>query len=110
VKSLALQNYDEILSPAPGWCDGAGEPFDYCTRDGALALKTKIEAYWRERGQVVTVAMANVGFHPAIRAARYDVRSDMVNGMPRAPGPKKPVLREVFAEDLDNSEDDLEFE
>jgi hypothetical protein len=54
--------------------------------------------------------MANVGFHPAIRAARYDVRSDMVNGMPRAPGPKKPILREVFAEDLDNSEDDLEFE
>jgi len=56
---------------------------DYCSRDGAMALKEKIEAYWRERGQNVMIALHNVGFHPAIRAARYDVRSDMINGMPR---------------------------
>lgn len=56
---------------------------DYCSHDGALALKAKIEAYWRERGQAVMIALHNVGFHPAIRAARYDVRSDMVNGMPQ---------------------------
>ena len=30
------------------------------------------------------IALHNVGFHPAIRAARFDVRSDMLNGMPRA--------------------------
>lgn len=61
---------------------GPGET-DFCSRDGALALKAKIEAYWRSRGQEVFISMQNVGFHPAIRAARYDVRSDMVNGLPR---------------------------
>ncbi len=60
----------------------SNEP-DYCSYEGALALKAKIEAYWRERGQPVMIALHNVGFHPAIRAARYDVRSDMVNGLPQ---------------------------
>lgn len=89
-----------------------GEPADYCSRDGALALKTRIEAYWRERGQHVMIALHNVGFHPAIRAARFDVRSDMVNGMPRA-GRTKPVAvetQEVFVEDFDRDDDDLSFE
>ena len=68
------------------WGGGAGalEPADYCSREGAMALKARIEAYWRERGQDVMIALHNVGFHPAIRAARFDVRSDMLNGMPRA--------------------------
>ena len=60
------------------------EPADYCSREGAVALKEKIEAYWRDRGQDVMLSLHNVGFHPAIRAARFDVRSDMVNGLPRA--------------------------
>jgi hypothetical protein len=72
---------------------------DYCSRDGAMALKAKIEAYWRERGQDVMIALHNVGFHPAIRAARYDVRSDMVNGMPRgAVKSTEPVHADVFEE------------
>ena len=66
------------------WGGAGREPSDYCSRDGALALKAMIEAYWRDRGQDVIIALHNVGFHPAIRAARFDVRSDMVNGMPRA--------------------------
>ena len=56
---------------------------DFCSRDGAHTLKHRIEAYWQERGFNVQVQLHNVGFHPAIRAARFDVRSDMVNGMPR---------------------------
>ncbi|MBL8536018.1 MAG: hypothetical protein JNM59_01300 [Hyphomonadaceae bacterium] len=64
--------------------------FDFCSREGAQVLKQKIEAYWRERGQNVTILLHNVGFHPAIRAARYDVRSDMVNGLPRAGKPRAP--------------------
>jgi hypothetical protein len=60
-----------------------GEPPDFCSQNGALALKAKLEAYWRERGHDVMISLQNVGFHPAIRAARYDVRSDMVNGLPR---------------------------
>jgi len=85
---------------------------DYCSREGALALKAKIEAYWRERGQDVMIALHNVGFHPAIRAARFDVRSDMVNGMPRAAA-KKPHLapvQDVFVEDFDAEDTDLSFE
>lgn len=80
---------------------------DYCSREGAVALKEKIEAYWRDRGQNVLIALHNVGFHPAIRAARFDVRSDMVNGMPRAGASKKPMLKEVVADDCDGEDDDL---
>jgi hypothetical protein len=57
---------------------------DYCTKKGAERLKQKIESYWAERGQMVIVHIHNTGFHPAIRSARFDVRSDMCNGMPRA--------------------------
>lgn len=89
----------------------AGEA-DFCSRDGANALKAKIEAYWRERGQNVQVMLHNVGFHPAIRAARFDVRSDMINGMPRSAGSasKRPAPVESFIEDFDNSDNDLVFE
>ncbi len=107
MKPFAIQNeggaadYDawESLTPARG-------ESDYCSRDGAMALKEKIEAYWRERGQEVLIALQNVGFHPAIRAARYDVRSDMINGMPRgavkrlSSGPAPADEREDFDEPL----------
>ncbi|MEQ1811480.1 MAG: hypothetical protein ABL889_16235 [Terricaulis sp.] len=43
-----------------------------------------IEIYWRNQGFVVTVEHHNAGFHPATRSARFDVRSDMRNGWPRA--------------------------
>lgn len=57
---------------------------DYCDLNGALILKDRIEAYWRERGETVECKLHNVGFHPAIRHSRIDVRSEMVNGLPRA--------------------------
>jgi hypothetical protein len=69
----------QVSQPNAGWSRMA----DYCSRDGAQLLKDRIEAYWRERGMAVTIALANVGFHPAIRAARYEIRSDMINGFPR---------------------------
>jgi hypothetical protein len=56
---------------------------DFCTRDGALRLKERIEAYWRERGYDVNIELQEAGFMPALRSARTDVRSNMVNGMPR---------------------------
>jgi hypothetical protein len=89
---------------------GAGES-DFCSRDGAHAIKAKIEAYWRERGQTVQVMLHNVGFHPAIRAARFDVRSDMINGLPRAAGAKRgPAPAQAYAEDFDSLDEDLVFE
>lgn len=89
----------ETLAPVPYGPDGP----DFCSRDGAHALKQRIEAYWRERGYNVQVLLHNVGFHPAIRAARYDVRSDMVNGMPR-PKPRAAAPGKTKAGNDDSSE------
>lgn len=115
---MAASNADRFEDNESGDSDyftasnrGAGE-YDFCSRSGANELKDKIEAYWAARGQKVQVMLHNVGFHPAIRAARFDVRSDMVNGMPRVAGaakrPAKPS--QAFVEDFDNSDDDLVFE
>jgi hypothetical protein len=57
---------------------------DFCTPDGARRLKQRIEDYWRDRGYSVDVKLVEAGFVPAIRSARFDVRSDLVNGIPRA--------------------------
>lgn len=86
---------------------------DCCSRDGANALKAKIEAYWRERGESVQVMLHNVGFHPAIRAARFDVRSDMVNGKPRTAGAtakRPPLATHGYTDNVDASDDDLSAE
>jgi hypothetical protein len=111
MKPFALQK-DDGQDFEPWSAEGArGEPADYCSRSGAQALKDKIEAYWRDRGQNVMVALHNVGFHPAIRAARFDVRSDMVNGMPRTGGKRAPApVQEVFADEFCETGDDLAFE
>ena len=83
MKSFALQDFDNSSSSWSQLVAARETETDYCSRDGAIALKAKIESYWRERGQEVMLSLHNEGFHPAIRAARYDVRSDMINGMPR---------------------------
>jgi hypothetical protein len=55
---------------------------DFCNTDGARKLKAKIEEYWAERGFDVSINLVEAGFVPAMRSARTDVRSNMVNGMP----------------------------
>lgn len=55
---------------------------DFCNADGARRLKQRIEDYWRERGYSVEIKLIEAGFVAAMRSARTDVRSDMVNGMP----------------------------
>lgn len=62
----------------------AAQPVEYTDRNGAEVLKSRIEAYWRERGHDVQVVLVQAAFTPALRAARYDVRSEMTNGLPRA--------------------------
>ena len=109
MKPFAIQNVGggEDYNSWGGLTPSRGES-DYCSRDGAMALKAKIEAYWRERGQDVIIALHNVGFHPAIRAARYDVRSDMVNGMPSASlKTQRPSTEPVHAEDFEVFDDEL---
>ncbi len=55
---------------------------DWCDADGARRLKDKIREYWAERGYEVDVDLVDSGFVAAMRSARTDVRSNMVNGMP----------------------------
>lgn len=52
-----------------------------CDRDGAVILQRKIRKYWGDWSIVFTTLDA--GFHPSIRHSRIDLRSDMVNGLPR---------------------------
>jgi hypothetical protein len=56
--------------------------YDFCNVDGAKRLKQRIEEYWRDRGYAVEVKLIDAGFVAAMRSARTDVRSDMVNGFP----------------------------
>lgn len=57
---------------------------DWTTPTGAATLKQRIEAYWRERGYEVQVMLVDGPFNPALRAARVDVRSELVNGLPKS--------------------------
>jgi hypothetical protein len=57
---------------------------NFTDRQGASELKARIEEYWRKRGFEVQVILVEAPFSPAVRAARVDVRSDLVNGWPRA--------------------------
>lgn len=59
------------------------EARECCDRAGALRLRETIEAYWAARGAVVTVDLVHTGFAASMRGARYDIRSDMINGLPR---------------------------
>lgn len=56
---------------------------DWCTNEGATRLKDKIREYWESRGYEVDLDLVDAGFVAAMRSARTDVRSNMVNGMPR---------------------------
>lgn len=54
-----------------------------CCRTGAEALAQTIESYWNERGFEVMVIVTHGDLKSLdLAAARYDVRSDMVNGWP----------------------------
>jgi hypothetical protein len=55
---------------------------DYCSESGALRLKHRIETYWADRGYPVQVNLKRVEFHPLMRSARFDIRSNMKNGVP----------------------------
>lgn len=56
---------------------------DWCDTEGAQRLRDKIREYWADRGYDVDVDLVDAGFVAAMRSARTDVRSNMVNGMPR---------------------------
>ncbi len=63
---------------------------DWTNPAGAAQLKARIEDYWRERGFEIKVTLVDGPFNAALRASRVDVRSELVNGLPRA-ALKRPV-------------------
>lgn len=56
---------------------------DYCSSDGANRLESIIRDYWKKQGYEVDVRLVQEGFVSTMRSSRFDVRSNMVNGMPR---------------------------
>lgn len=56
---------------------------DFCTNEGANYLAERIKEFWRKRGYEVDIEARREGFISTMRSARTDLRSDMVNGMPR---------------------------
>lgn len=62
---------------------GAAPAADYTNDHGAAVLKSRIEAYWRAHGFDVQIVLVPGPFSAALRAGRVDVRSDLVNGLPR---------------------------
>lgn len=56
---------------------------DFSSETGAHELKARIDEYWSARGYKVRSAVVHGPFHMSMRAARFEVRSDMVNGLPR---------------------------
>jgi hypothetical protein len=69
---------------------------DFCNVDGARRLKSRIEDYWRERGFQVDVKLVEAPFVAAMRSARTDVRSDMVNGFPKKSRPENDASNPRF--------------
>ena len=55
---------------------------NYCTEAGAHLLKKQIESYWRARGFDITIGVHEMGFHPSVRATRFELCSNMINGEP----------------------------
>ena len=56
---------------------------DHCTASGAERLAERIRQHWASDGHDVHMRLAEEGFSPAMRSAHTDIRSDMVNGLPR---------------------------
>lgn len=72
------------MAVAESWRDPPPPEHDFCDDKGAAELKQKIEAYWVSRGFAPPqINLHHMGFIACMRSARTDIRSDMINGMPR---------------------------
>lgn len=49
-------------------------------KEDAEELAGRIAAYWAQRGCNVTVVPERTEYDPALRAVRYELRSNLVNG------------------------------
>lgn len=56
---------------------------DPSTEKGAWAIAEGIRAYWAAQGYVVTIDVRPERFSPVIRGRRWEVVTDLINGLPR---------------------------
>lgn len=56
---------------------------DSFSKSGATRLKEAIEIYWRSRGRDVVVYLREAPFSAALRSTRFEICSNMLNGMPQ---------------------------
>lgn len=80
IKARTLTYVDQLRGPLHA--QPTNRDPDFCDRAGAEKIKAQIETYWAERGAVVNVQVFLVGFLSTMRSSRYDIRSDMRNGLP----------------------------
>lgn len=57
---------------------------EHCDKRGAARLAEYINDYWKQRGGNANARIIEAGFTEAMRSARFDIRSDLVNGMPKS--------------------------
>ncbi|MDG1825098.1 MAG: phosphoglycolate phosphatase [Henriciella sp.] len=57
----------------------------YETESAARAILQRIQAYWAERGYTVQGQVYASGYSERLRSTVYEVRTDLVNGMPTTP-------------------------
>jgi len=50
------------------------------TKEKAEKLALRIEAFWKEKGCDVTVVAERMEYDAKLRAVRYEIRSNLVNG------------------------------
>lgn len=56
---------------------------DYFTQEGATELARRINAFWTAKGKAPVISLHRVNYDAGVRGARFDIRSDMLNGKPR---------------------------
>ncbi len=67
----------------------------YFTREGVAKLKQMIDAYWNERGFDPECEIVQTHFNKQLRTVRYDLRSNLKNGIPQK---KLPTLVACIAQ------------
>lgn len=55
---------------------------EFCSERTAKALAKQIEEFWAARGGIVVCEAFQREFHPSLRMGRWDIRSDLRNGLP----------------------------
>ncbi len=67
---------------------------NFTTEEGAAQLASQIRAYWAEQGADVVAWAEKTEFDPRLRACRFDVRTNLVNAMPRGGSASRRSLKD----------------